>query len=293
VTELEPGFTIRRILVALDASPDSLAALDAAARLAAKMNAELQGLFVEDQELLRLAEIPLARELAYFSAAGVPLSRETMERKLRAQSAQIRAALAGAAERAHVAYSFRSVRGQVEIEVSTAAGDVDLLVLGGIGWSVGRRARIGSTALGIASGSIPVLLSPKRGIPEHGHLLVYFDASHSAQRALQAAEEMAATGMDGITILAPSGTALPETGTEPASANGEPVELRARLFNASSEKSLLDALRAEHNSILVIGGRELLAKLPPLETILCELQMPLLLLRAEPANGEQREDELA
>jgi nucleotide-binding universal stress UspA family protein len=293
VNKLAPEFAIRRILVALDASPDSLAALDAAARLAAKMNAELQGLFVEDQALLRLAEIPLAREMAYFSAAGVPLSRESVERKFRAQSAQIRAAVTGAAERAHVTCSFRSVRGQVKIEVSTAASDVDLLVLGGIGWSVGRRARIGSTALGIASGSIPVLLSPKRGIAEKLKLVVYFDASRSAQRALHVAAELAAAGMDGITVVAPSGTKLPATLTESVAANGAQVEIRARSFDDTREESLLQALKVERNGILVIGGRELLAKLPPLETILCELQMPLLLLGAEPADSAQEECEVS
>jgi hypothetical protein len=63
-------FAIRRILIALDASPDGLSALETSAWLAARMNAELQGLFVEDESLLRIAEIPLAREVPYFSATG-------------------------------------------------------------------------------------------------------------------------------------------------------------------------------------------------------------------------------
>ena len=51
--ELEP--TIRRILVALDASPHSQAALQAASELAAALKAELVGIFVEDVNLLHLA----------------------------------------------------------------------------------------------------------------------------------------------------------------------------------------------------------------------------------------------
>ena len=49
---------MRRILVAVDASPHSLAALDAALRLAADLEAEIIGLFVEDINLLRLAGMP-------------------------------------------------------------------------------------------------------------------------------------------------------------------------------------------------------------------------------------------
>ncbi|MBK7177644.1 MAG: universal stress protein [Chloroflexi bacterium] len=56
---------IQRILVALDASPHSLAALEAAIDLAERLDAELQGLFVEDINLLRLAQLPFARELRY------------------------------------------------------------------------------------------------------------------------------------------------------------------------------------------------------------------------------------
>ena len=59
---------IRRILVALDASRHSLAALEAAAELAARLKAELVGLFVEDIDLLRLAGLPFAREIRYPSA---------------------------------------------------------------------------------------------------------------------------------------------------------------------------------------------------------------------------------
>jgi K+-sensing histidine kinase KdpD len=60
VSQTNPVLTIRRILVALDASPDSLAALKTAADLARRMEAELMGLFVEDIELLRMADSPYA-----------------------------------------------------------------------------------------------------------------------------------------------------------------------------------------------------------------------------------------
>jgi nucleotide-binding universal stress UspA family protein len=284
VSQSESALTLHRILVALDASPDSLAALDTAVRLAANVNAELLGLFVEDVALLRAAEIPLARELSYFSATSAPLSRESVELKLRAQSRQIQAALARAAERARVASSFRCVRGHVSIEISSAAGDVDLLVLGRTGWSVGSRARIGSTALEIASSSVPVLLLPERGISERVHLVVYFDASASAERALRVARELAEAGLGGIAVLAPSGLAIRASLIESFSASGTPVEIRTRSFDPSNEASLLQALKAESDGILVLGSRDLLHNLPPLQAILCDLEMPVLLLGPAPAN---------
>ena len=48
---------IRRILVALDSSPASLSAMEQAIELAAGFEAEVIGLFVEDINLVRLAEL--------------------------------------------------------------------------------------------------------------------------------------------------------------------------------------------------------------------------------------------
>ena len=93
-------FEIHRILVALDASLRSLAALEAAAELAAQWHAELLGLFVEDVELLRMASAPAAIRCVYPSASEQPLSAVLIESELRALAERARRSLAGAAERA-------------------------------------------------------------------------------------------------------------------------------------------------------------------------------------------------
>ena len=62
-----------RILVALDASPRSLAALSTAGALAAELDAELSGLFVEDINLQRLLALPFAREFCLLSGQLQPL----------------------------------------------------------------------------------------------------------------------------------------------------------------------------------------------------------------------------
>ena len=59
--------SIKRILVALDASAANRTALQTAALLASELQAELQALFVEDINLLRLAELPFAREVVFGS----------------------------------------------------------------------------------------------------------------------------------------------------------------------------------------------------------------------------------
>jgi hypothetical protein len=276
-------FAIRRILIALDASPDGLSALETSAWLAARMNAELQGLFVEDESLLRIAEIPLAREVPYFSATGMPLSREGLELTFRAHAERVRAALSLAAQRARITSSFRSVRGHVGIVLSTAAGEVDLAVVGGAVWSLGSHSRVSVAARQIISASAPVLLLPKHGIAEPVHLVVFFDGTKSAEHGLEAAHGLAAAGLDGITILAPSDMPLPDfRDARPISAVD--LRIRSRLFNPSNDKSMLQALEAERGGVLVLGGRDLLTSLPPLEAVLFTLEMPVLLLATKPSN---------
>src|SRR5512138_1721264 len=87
----------RRILVGADASPASLAAAAAAAELAARLGAELLGLFVEDEDLLRLAALPFAGVLRVPSGTHEPLDLPRAEAELRAVGAHAREALARAA----------------------------------------------------------------------------------------------------------------------------------------------------------------------------------------------------
>ena len=53
------GRPVQRIVVALDASSHSHAALEEAAQLASGLEAELAGIFVLDSELLRLSALPV------------------------------------------------------------------------------------------------------------------------------------------------------------------------------------------------------------------------------------------
>jgi len=123
-------FAVRHILVALDGSKQSMAALEMATDLAAFAKAELIGLFVEDTQLLRFAESPQARLVLYPSAQQRPLSRDTMEHQFRAQAALARRAMASLANPIQLRWAFRVVRGEVNAEVLAAAAEIDILVLG-------------------------------------------------------------------------------------------------------------------------------------------------------------------
>ena len=103
----------RRILIGLDSSPTSLRGLAAAAEMAARLDAELVGLFVEDDNLLRLAELPNSFEIGLRSARSRHLDPEVIARLFRQMAERARVAVVRAAEREHVRCSFEVARGSM------------------------------------------------------------------------------------------------------------------------------------------------------------------------------------
>jgi len=204
-------FVIRRILVALDASAHSLAALEEAAALASAMHAELLGLFVEDINLVRTAGLPFARQVSYPSGTQERMSSERIDRELRAQAELARRALAAAAGRRHARWSFRTVRGQVTGEILAAASQTDLVLLGKSGWSPARP--VGSTALGLIAASPAAFLLVAREAPQTGPIAVFFegdpdsqndsqrDSQSNSRRALEAAIRLAVAHQTGLLVL--------------------------------------------------------------------------------------------
>jgi len=119
---------IRRVIVALDPAPRHRALLEAAAEAAGRMEAELVGLFVENQDLLHFAALPFAREVGVASATRRPRDLESMERLLRALAKEAHEMLASIAGRAPVRWSFRVARGSPLVELLAAAEDADLVI---------------------------------------------------------------------------------------------------------------------------------------------------------------------
>ncbi len=175
---------IRRILVALDASRSSLVAAEAAAELAARHEAELRGIFVEDTDLIRLSEAPLAREVDLLTGSLRPLQSDDLIRQFQAQANRARRALEQIAHHAGVECTFRVSRGGVAREILAEAAQADLVTLGCLGWSTRNRRLLGRTLKSLLSqGSHTLLLQhPGRIRPP---IVVLYEGSSAGRDALQ------------------------------------------------------------------------------------------------------------
>lgn len=135
-----------RVVAAVDASAVSLAAAAEAAALAARLGVELVGLFVEDREILRLAELPAVVEADRLTVRTRRPERAALELELRALAARARSAFERATAPHLRAVTFRVERGAVGSSILAAVDERDLVALGLVGSGGGGAAGLGRTA---------------------------------------------------------------------------------------------------------------------------------------------------
>ena len=162
-----------------------MAGLEAAVELAADLDAELVGIYVEDINLIRLAALPAVLETGEASAHTRRLESSRMDRQLRSQASRAAQAMALAASRAQIRWTFTVARGSIETELLQAANEADLFILGRAGWS-GKR-RLGSTARKLVAAGANRIMIIERGERLLPTLMTVYDGSDQSKRALDTA----------------------------------------------------------------------------------------------------------
>lgn len=177
------------ILVALDASPHSAAALVAAAEVAAALNLELRGLYVEDVNLLHLCGLPFGLEIGSFTANPRRLEQAHMERDFRIQASLLRKIMADVAGRQRVSWSFKVVRGGVTQELLSAGSTAQMVSLGRVGTTPGKRT--GSTAQAIVRNTQRPVIVQSAQMALIGPFAVAYLGDPSSDHAVELAIQLA------------------------------------------------------------------------------------------------------
>lgn len=194
---------IKSLLVGLDGSAPSMAALEEGTKWAALLGAELRGLFVEDEQ--RFLYYP-----AGFSAEGgmpipSPLPAEQMEAengKVRQEGARIRAAFEKVAAAHDLRGEFTQVRGNVTAVLTGAAKAADLLVMGrrGMNDPPGSKEAGPTTESLIHNALRPTLVVPGKPAGD-GPIVFAYDGSKGAQRIVAPGTHLAAAAGGRVSVI--------------------------------------------------------------------------------------------
>lgn len=250
--------SLRRILVALDSSLEGGARIETATALAARCGAELLGLFVEEVDLLHLAGLPFAYEIAHTTASRRALDSVTMERTLRAQAEELRRHLETSAARAHIMWSFRTARGHVVPELLALASEIDLMIVGDLAQSSRPgREPVAAMLQVLTEASCSVLVQRQHRSGKQP-VVVLLENPTRGDRLLAIGAQLALEGNRDLLVLV-----RPDRGEVPAVAAESLLDLarrgiRARVIPLATADtgSVIRAVQAEDAGTLVLGASD-------------------------------------
>lgn len=188
--ELAQPICVKHILVSLDSSSHSFAALQAAIRLAYHYNATLKGLFVEDITLLNLSKLPFRQEVGEYSAIVREISIDGMTHSIQAQSKSVIRTFQKMVRQRDLQSNFVTLRGKVIQMILNQAQDCDLLVVGKTGTNPLARHRLGSTTRALINQYKKSVLLVEEGNRLGENLIIYFDNSLAARICLETGKDL-------------------------------------------------------------------------------------------------------
>jgi nucleotide-binding universal stress UspA family protein len=252
---------MRRIAVTLDALQVSAQALEQAVRLAQRMGAELEGIFIEDIDLIEIAALPFVRELRPVSRSENDIDLARMEQELRALARRAERLLSEQAERHNVTWSFRIWRGSIDSDLLAADIGADVLALSRLGAALTRS----KTAAGKSSA-----------------VTVLYSGGDASRRVLDTAIKLASDPQKELIIL---------FHTDDEAEAGRLQEMATRQLQDTAAEAyfirltdgaladLIEIMRQTHTAVLVIERDNKLLQTPSLKHCLDSLNCPLLIVR--------------
>ena len=274
---------LRRILVPLDESEHSRAALEAAAQLASALGAEISGLYVEDADLLEFCRYPFAREIGIYRSRR--LSRDDVERDFRTQAERLRQMMAFTAGGSEVSWNFTVRRGRVISEILEQTASADLTVIGRLGRSL-LQSSTGSTVRRLVEEGSGMTLVLGRGLRMVSPVLTVYTGSELSARALGAAVDLALAvgGETEILIPADTDSAYQKLRDRVLSAAAETpgskgLQLRFRRIRANTAAGLVTVMQAEYRRPLSLPVDALDSDPQAILRLINRVHNPILLVR--------------
>lgn len=197
----ETSIKMTEILVALDHSSHSRAALESAAFIAKLMEAKIHGLFVHDDQWLRISKLPSRSEIDELTGRISPMGRGAVEKEIRELEKTIKEHFELISRLHELPHSWSTLKGVVADKVLEAGKDCDVITIGSKGRSYFKSDKLGSTAAAIIrKADKPVMILQKRNDFGKSPIAV-FDGSAKSVTGVKIASEIARRNETRLTII--------------------------------------------------------------------------------------------
>ncbi len=237
MTDRAPADATTPIVVAINAARRCGETLELATALATSVGADLEVVFVEDANLLRLADLPVTREIDRISGITRELDSRRMLRALHCEARQLRRELARIGRVSSVRSTLRVVRGHYLTEALAASASVDVTFVHS------ARRPLPGEHLPIAPVR-PIAASAAHGQARRGAgrkpLWTLFDGSPASGRALAVAAKLARTLACHLVVV------LPVSGVDE-------IEKRKREVQIAADKVALQYLVVADKRLSQLG----------------------------------------
>jgi hypothetical protein len=248
---------MNRMVIALCAGGTSRSGLATAAQIAAAMGLDIEGLFIEDEELLGLAALPFVTELTPGSAVARPMEPARLEKEMRAAAGALQQALERAARMTRANWRFASVRGEIGAVLSTAAASGDVVAVLEPAGALNRatRAAVQLRRAAIRSPA-SVLYVPDAANWRHGTVVAVIGAEKNDNaEVLRKAVSIAAASKQQLLVFESTGARAEDAGLAKLMADAAMPARAVRLHRLAddSPEALARALRPISQSLLVLA----------------------------------------
>lgn len=196
-----------RIVVGLKSESRIDVSVETAAIMAVAIKAEIFGLFVREDAMVDLADLPFASALSVGARKPMSLSRASMETAFNRCEGLCRRVLSQRAQQAEVKWSFHSTRGELPTHIRKILDPGDFLVLSRASRGPGGHRGLIEDIRGAADGVRGIVIAPARASdPKPGPVIVVDDGSEAgADRVGLAMQIAGVTGAQPVLfVVAPT-----------------------------------------------------------------------------------------
>ncbi|WP_293959520.1 universal stress protein [Sneathiella sp.] len=190
----------RRILLQIDAATHCRDTIGTAMDIAARLNGEVKGVFIQDRNLAVAGTLGFVREIRLSSPAGHSLETLTVEAQLRAMARSVQRQLEREAVRRKMTVGFRAISSDAQTEEEEIR-DADLVIVESTGRLHSRNFRGHlTTRLSLIGLVRPTLFlkGSKRLAPE---VAVVCDTPDAAERGVVAATNLLSRAPEHIALV--------------------------------------------------------------------------------------------